>query len=96
MVFCRENIQMRREEIETTLGEGVRQNIEGVVQMEDWLKVLALTESWSRELDMAESGARQLDDALTVLDRKVCKVETELAGWINKMARVISEAASAV
>ena len=73
---------MRRGEIETTLGEGVRQSMEGVVQMEeDWLRVLAVTESWSRELDLAESGARQLDDALTVLDRKVCKVETEQAGW---------------
>ena len=30
---------------------------------------------------MAESGARQLDDTLTVLDRKVCQVETEHAGW---------------
>ena len=30
---------------------------------------------------MAESGAKQLDDALTVLDRKVCKVKTEQAGW---------------
>ena len=56
--------------------------MKGVVQMEeDWLRVLAVTESWSRELDMAECGARQLDDALTVLDRKVCKVETEQAGW---------------
>ena len=40
---------MRRGEIETTLGEGVRQSMEGVVQMEeDWLRVLAVTESWSR------------------------------------------------
>ena len=65
-----------------SLGEGVKQNMEGVGKMqEDWQSLLAVTEGWAKELDMAESGARQLDDALTVLDRKVCQVETEQAGW---------------
>ena len=64
------------------LSEGIRQKMEGIGQMEeDWQSLLAVTESWTRELNMAETGVRQIDEALTALDRKVCRVETEQASW---------------
>ena len=65
-----------------SLSEGAKQNMEGVEKMrEDWQHLLTVTENWARELELAESGARNLDDALTVLDRKMCQVESEQAGW---------------
>jgi len=78
----REKIEARRGELDMNLSEGIRQKMEGIGQMEeDWQSLLAVTESWTRELDMAETGVRQIDEALTALDRKVCRVETEQASW---------------